>query len=102
MNWEFIGKLSFAFVCTFAVVGIIYLIIGIVSWKRYVDTMIELQTKVNEELLKALKDIGITVEEAISEERSEEYEEHSIDIPTNVAIVVHEDGTVSRITGVKI
>ena len=26
----------------------------------------------------------------------------TIDIPTNVAIVVHENGTVSRITGVKI
>lgn len=25
----------------------------------------------------------------------------TIDIPTNVTIVVHEDGTVSRITGVK-
>lgn len=29
-------------------------------------------------------------------------EQPTIDIPTNVAIVVHEDGTVSKLVGVKI
>ena len=72
MNWEFIGKFFFAFVCGCAAVGIIYLIVYIVSWKSDVDTNIELQNKVNEKLFQALKDIKAMVDEAISEKRSEE------------------------------
>lgn len=74
MNWENIGKLAFALVCAFAAVGIIYLIIGIVTWKAYVDTKIELQSEINEEVLKSLEDIKDTVNKAISEERSEDAE----------------------------
>ena len=72
MNWENVGKLSFAIICGLVVGGIIYLIIRIVSWKWRIDDKIELQDVVNEELFQALKDIKAAVDEAISEERSEE------------------------------
>lgn len=72
MNWEFIGKFFFAFVCGCAAVGIIYLIIKIVLWKWHVDSKIELQSEINEEVLKSLEDIKNAVNKAISEERSED------------------------------
>ncbi len=72
MNWENIGKLSFAIICGLTVGGILYLIIRIVTWKFYVDSKIELQDEINEKVLKSLKDIKDTVDKAISEGRSEE------------------------------
>lgn len=72
MNWENIGKLSFAIFCGLVVGGIICLIIKIVSWKWHVDSEIEAQDIVNKEVLKALEDIKDAVKEAITEEGSEE------------------------------
>ena len=72
MNWENIGKLSFAIICGFAVAGILYLIIRIVSWKWNVDSKIELQDEVNKELFQAFKDIKTAIDEAISEEGSDD------------------------------
>ncbi len=72
MNWENIGKASVMLICSFAVAGLIYLIIRIVAWKSYVDTKIELQDMVNNELSRALKDIKATINEAISKKRNKE------------------------------
>ena len=72
MDWENIGKASVMLICSFAGVGLIYLIVRIVAWKSYVDTKIELQDMVNNELSRALKDIKATINEAISKKRNKE------------------------------
>jgi hypothetical protein len=72
MDWENIGKASVMLICSFAGVGLIYLIVRIVSWKWHVDSKIELQDEVNKELFQVLKDIKATIDEAISKERNKE------------------------------
>ena len=76
MNWENIGKLSFAIICGCVVGGILYLIIKIVSWKWHVDSKIELQDEINKEFFKGLKNI----EKMNSEERSEDVGKSDTDI----------------------